>query len=107
MLAQPSFADRARKARIGQMLATPLTSLQPGCQGEEGKNRRLCELGVNVGDVVFGASGDAYADPQGLEEPYNLVGISPERETAGNTIGGDWFGHVSDAPVTRKEVEVI
>mmetsp|Transcript_46498 Transcript_46498/g.123434 ORF Transcript_46498/g.123434 Transcript_46498/m.123434 type:complete len:94 (+) Transcript_46498:498-779(+) len=56
MLAQPSFADRARKARIGQMLATPLTSLQPGCQGEEGKNRRLCELGVNVGDVVFGAS---------------------------------------------------
>ncbi len=29
---------------------------------------------------------------------------SPARETAGNTIGGDWFGHVSDAPVTRAEV---
>ena len=30
---------------------------------------------------------------------------SPERELAGNTIGGDFFGHLSDAPMTRAEIQ--
>ena len=36
-----------------------------------------------------------------------LLLCSPARETAGNTIGGDFFGHVGDAPITRAEVSAL
>lgn len=105
LAAQVSGRGRSMRMRNGQMLATPLKTLQSGCLGETESERRLCEMGVNVGEPLMGSQTDAFMDAEGLEAPYNAVGISPGRETAGNTIGGDWFGHVGDAPVTRAEVQ--
>eukprot|EP00291_Cryptomonas_curvata_P012641 CAMPEP_0172186300 /NCGR_PEP_ID=MMETSP1050-20130122/20676_1 /TAXON_ID=233186 /ORGANISM="Cryptomonas curvata, Strain CCAP979/52" /LENGTH=139 /DNA_ID=CAMNT_0012860437 /DNA_START=6 /DNA_END=422 /DNA_ORIENTATION=- len=84
---------RQQRGRQMQMLSSspkPLGSYSDDCGS--GGSRRLCELGVNVGDANSGNHGDASIVSDELEDSYNLFGISPARETAGNTIGGDWFG---------------
>ena len=41
-----------------------------------------------------------------MEASYN-PGVSPVRELQPNTIGGDFFGHIGAAPVTREQVQEL
>lgn len=72
----------------------------PDCAGP---SKRLCELGVNVGDSALN-QGDIAIPAQGLEQSYTAM-PSPNRETTFNTVGGDWFGHLGHPAVTREEVQ--
>ena len=69
---------------------------------------KLEKLGVNVGSKPsqggFSTHGDVFVKADGLEESYG-VGPSPQREHNGNTIGGDFFGHVGDMPWTKEQIQ--
>ena len=68
----------------------------------------LCDKGVYVGEHAAGKSGDfAVQDVGGkLETSYN-TGVSPVRELGPNTLGGDFFGHIGDAPITKEQVQEL
>eukprot|EP00960_Hanusia_phi_P031936 749565-Hanusia_phi.AAC.3 len=69
---------------------------------------KLAKLGVNVGaspsQGSFATHGDAFISADNLEDSYG-VGPSPNREIHGNTIGGDWFGHVGDPLLTKAQIQ--
>uniref|UniRef100_A0A7S4N383 Uncharacterized protein n=1 Tax=Guillardia theta TaxID=55529 RepID=A0A7S4N383_GUITH len=69
---------------------------------------KLAKLGVNVGAAPaqgsFATHGDAFVSADNLEDSYS-VGPSPNREIHGNTIGGDWFGHVGEPLLTRAQIQ--
>ena len=62
------------------MLADPLIAVNSACVG------KLCNLGVNIGDDSIGVRDDALMSSNGLEAPYNMLGISPQREIAVGSI---------------------
>ena len=69
---------------------------------------KLQKLGVNVGSAPsqggFSSQGDTFIHNDALEESYSL-GAVPQREHNGNTIGGDFFGHVGDMPWTKEQIQ--
>jgi len=69
---------------------------------------KLQKLGVNVGSAPsqggFSSQGDTFIHNDGLEESYSLA-PTPQREHNGNTIGGDFFGHVGDMPWTKEQIQ--
>ena len=70
-----------------------------------GSPSTLCDHGVYVGEEAQTKAQDVGVHSEGLEEPYR-VGVSPHRELSG-AIGGDFFGHVSEAPMTRLQVQEL
>jgi len=69
---------------------------------------KLEKLGVNVGSKPsehgFSTQGDTFIKSDGLESSYSLA-PTPQREHNGNTIGGDFFGHVGDMPWTKEQIQ--
>ena len=69
---------------------------------------KLEKLGVNVGGKPsqggFATDGDDFVRAHPLEQSYAL-GPSPQREHSGNTLGGDWFGHLGDMPWTKAQIQ--
>ena len=69
---------------------------------------KLEKLGVNIGGKPsqggFATDGDDFVRAHPLEQSYAL-GPSPQRERSGNTLGGDWFGHLGDMPWTKAQIQ--
>ena len=69
---------------------------------------KLERLGVNVGSKPseggLSTHGDDFMPADGLEDPYS-IGPTPRRESHGNTLGGDFFGHVGDMPLTKQQIQ--
>ena len=95
---QVNMGKTKTQALVGSFIGAPSVS-DPSDPGMY--ETKLEKLGVNVGSKPsqggWATSGDAFVKADGLEDPY-AVGPSPLREHNGNTIGGDWFGHVGDMP---------
>jgi len=81
---------------------SPTSSFHENCEGNSPTG--LCDHGVFVGEQEQTHAADVAINSEKMERSYNPT-MSPVRELTSNTIGGDFFGHIGDAPMTREQVQ--
>ena len=110
--------EKAQKAKATQRQMMKIQTLQDKTSSGETEvvdpsddsayDTKLERLGVNVGSKPseggLSTHGDDFMPADGLEDPYSM-GSTPRRESHGNTLGGDFFGHVGDMPFTKQQIQ--
>ena len=117
---EPPTNSATRVRRGARLQMKTRTQLYPATSGTDhyaapgafhancgvGSPTALCDHGVFVGEQEQTHAQDVAMAADKMEASYN-TGVSPVRELQPNTIGGDFFGHIGEAPITREQVQEL